>query len=230
LPAAGFQPAWASVARLRRQEWQRGRQGACATRWFRLCAGSPEPALRAQGYRLLASRCSPSCTMIFRRVWYPIPLRPAISRALAMSGAGKRSAICTLAVRLSRATRGDPFRRLEVPATDCRLRNFRPSSLAHQFASTSSLLNVGILVAGSFAFLICIILRSRVAPSNRVLARHPGRRPLSPEFCCCVPSERLQRDDCASSPRSTRIGPRHRLPDRKSELGPATTLPQAPSP
>ena len=34
LPAAGFQPAKASAARLRCQEWQRGRQGACATSVF----------------------------------------------------------------------------------------------------------------------------------------------------------------------------------------------------
>lgn len=87
-----------------------------------------------------ASRRRPSCTSIFKSVWYPIPLRPAISRALATSGAGNRSAICTLLVRLRPATRADPF------SFWC-LRNSRPAALAHHVASASWLLNFGTLVA-----------------------------------------------------------------------------------
>jgi len=41
LPAAGFQPALASEARLRCQEWQRGRQSACATSVVFDCARVP---------------------------------------------------------------------------------------------------------------------------------------------------------------------------------------------
>jgi hypothetical protein len=42
---------------------------------------------------LRASRPKPSCTNILSRVWYPTPLREAISRAFVMSGSGNRSAI-----------------------------------------------------------------------------------------------------------------------------------------
>jgi hypothetical protein len=90
-----------------------------------------------------ASRRRPSCTSIFKRVWYPMPLRPAISRALATSGAGNRSAICTLVVRLRPATRVDPFFFWRVLPEDWCLRNSRPSTLSHQVASSSSLLNIG---------------------------------------------------------------------------------------
>jgi hypothetical protein len=66
LPAAGFQPALASVARLRCQEWQRGRQGACATRadadrGFRPCGGRPRPpsVARRAGPAGPAQACRP---------------------------------------------------------------------------------------------------------------------------------------------------------------------------
>ena len=42
---------------------------------------------------LRASRPKPSCTNILSRVWYPTPLREAISRAFVMSGSGNRNAI-----------------------------------------------------------------------------------------------------------------------------------------
>jgi hypothetical protein len=59
----------------------------------------------------------------------PVPFRPAILRALAGSGVGKRNAICKLLARLN------PICFLEVRAAESCLRNSRPSALAHHFAS-----------------------------------------------------------------------------------------------
>src|SRR6202046_4335880 len=86
-----------------------------------------------------------------------MPLRPAISRAFAISGAGKRSAIWTLLAGLSSVTGGDPFCRLGGSAAERCLRNWRPFALAHHFASSSSFVNLGAFTAGSLGLFIALL-------------------------------------------------------------------------
>src|SRR5271168_5283499 len=83
-----------------------------------------------------------------------MPLRPAISRAFAISGAGKRSAICTLLAWLSAVTSGDPFCLPGGSAAERCLRNSRPFALVHHFASSSSFLNLGVFTASSLGLFI----------------------------------------------------------------------------
>jgi hypothetical protein len=72
-----------------------------------------------------------------------MPLRVAILRAAAKSVSGSRRAICTLAILFNFSTRGERFNtiRLFPPSADFCLRNLSPAGLAHQTASSLSLLS-----------------------------------------------------------------------------------------
>src|SRR5258706_16452321 len=100
-----------------------------------------------------------------------MPLRSAILRACSISMAGKRMGNGTLRCLLSLWTRAEPA---ILVAADFRLTYSRPARLAHQSASTLSLLNLGIaevLLAMAFTLLPC------VSGNIRASVRHPDRKP-----------------------------------------------------
>lgn len=72
-----------------------------------------------------------------------MPFRSAIIRALARSGEGSRSAICTLPARASFATSFEPSGPITFRADNCCFRNARPSAQDHHLASSCSLANRG---------------------------------------------------------------------------------------
>src|SRR5713226_6828583 len=100
-----------------------------------------------------------------------MPLRSAILRACARSASGRRIAICTLLFLFSVATRPDPkaFPLPGLASADFCFTKARPAGLAHQSASSFSLLNSGIC-----RVLLFIGNSLSLRPSIEVVALLPG--------------------------------------------------------